>query len=179
MNHRGTYTPGPAAGASVEKGGERWTLVLVRDLRHSPVKVWRALTDPEQLREWAPYDADHSLASAGPVTLTTVGAPQPTISQTRVTRAEAPRLLELEWNGSGLQWELEPLGTGTRLKLSHAIDRRFIAWGAAGWHLCFDVLEHWLADDPIGRMVGMEVMQFDGWQRLVGEYGRQFGVEAK
>ena len=33
------------------------TLVLVRDLPHPPAKVWRALTEPEHLREWAPFDA--------------------------------------------------------------------------------------------------------------------------
>ena len=43
----------------------QWTLVLVRELRHPPEKVWRALTDPVHLREWAPFDADRSLATAG------------------------------------------------------------------------------------------------------------------
>jgi hypothetical protein len=28
----------------VQKDGEKWTLILVRELRHSPEKVWRALT---------------------------------------------------------------------------------------------------------------------------------------
>jgi len=27
-------------------------------------------------------------------------------------------------------------------------------------------------------MVGPELMQFDGWQRLNAEYAKQFGVEA-
>ena len=46
MSNRETYMPGPATGASVEKEGDQWTLVLVRDLRHAPAKVWDALTDP-------------------------------------------------------------------------------------------------------------------------------------
>ena len=58
MTDRGQYTPGPASGAQVRKDGEKWTLILVRELRHSPEKVWQALTDPAQLREWAPFDAD-------------------------------------------------------------------------------------------------------------------------
>ena len=37
------YTPGPAHGAQVRKGGDKWTLILVRELRHSPEKVWQAL----------------------------------------------------------------------------------------------------------------------------------------
>src|SRR5262245_32038157 len=78
MTDRAPYDPGPAAGARVHKEGDRWTLILVRDLRHSPDKVWRALTDPAQLHEWAPFDADESLGAAGAtVKLTTVGAPTP------------------------------------------------------------------------------------------------------
>ena len=65
-----------------------------------------------------------------------------------------------------MRWELEPLGGGTRLTLWHNIDRGFIAMGAAGWHICFDVLDRFLAGEPIGRIVGPEAMKFDGWQRL-------------
>jgi hypothetical protein len=43
-----------------------------------------------------------------------------------------------DWGGNDLRWELEPVGGGTRLTLWHAIDRGFVAWGAAGWHVCFD-----------------------------------------
>ena len=39
------YAPGPANLARVLKDGEKWTLILVRELRHSPEKVWQALTD--------------------------------------------------------------------------------------------------------------------------------------
>jgi len=76
-----------------------------------------------------------------------------------------------------VRWEFAPLGSGTRLALWHGIDRRFISWGAAGWHICFDVLERLLAGERIGRVVGAEAMKFGGWQRLNGGYPRQFGVE--
>ena len=175
MSNRESYVPGSAAGAEVRKEGEQWTLVLVRDLRHPPAMVWKALTDPAQLREWAPFDADRNLAAVGPVKLSTVGTPRE--SQTTVNRAEAPRLLEFSWGGK-LRWELEPLGSGTRLTLWHNIDRGFISWGAAGWHICFDVLERHLAGQPIGRIVGPEVMKFGGWQRLNAEYAKQFGIES-
>ena len=179
MINRVQYTPGPASGAEIRKDGDAWTLVLVRTLRHSPEQVWHALTDPAQLREWAPFDADASLATAGATaTLTTVGAPSPHVTETRVTRADAPRLLEYDWGGSAMRWELERIDGGTRLTLWHNIDRRFIAMGAAGWHICLDVLDHLLSGTPIGRIVGPDVMQFDGWQRLNREYAKQLGVDA-
>jgi uncharacterized protein YndB with AHSA1/START domain len=177
MRTRESYLPGPAAGARVQKEGDRWTLVLTRDLHHPPARVWQALTDPAHLKEWAPFDADKDLAAAGPVKLTTVGAPSPLVSETQVKRAEAPRVLEFSWGGQDIRWELEPIGGGTRLTLWHDIDRRFISWGAAGWHVCLDVLDALLAGEPIGRIVGPEAMKFSGWQRLNGEYAKQFGVE--
>jgi uncharacterized protein YndB with AHSA1/START domain len=175
MNIPETYQPGPATGASIDKHGDQWTLVLVRELRHPPAKVWAALTDPEQLREWAPFDADRNLGAVGMVKLTTIGAPAERVTETRVKRADPPRALEYNWGGFDIRWELEPVASGTRLTLWHNIDRRYISMGAAGWHVCFDVLDRFLAGEPIGRIVGPEVMKFSGWQRLNSEYARQFG----
>ena len=177
MSNRDGYVPGEAAGADVQKNGSKWTLVVVRELRHPPALVWQALTDPAHLTEWAPFEADHSLAAVGPVKLSTVGTPTPQVSDTKVTRAEAPRFLEYNWGGQDSRWQLEPVGAGTRLTLWHNIDRGFIAWGAAGWHICFDVLDRLLAGTPIGRIVAGDALKFSGWQRLTAEYAKQFGVE--
>jgi len=177
MSSREAYAPGAVAGAEVRKEGDTWTLVLVRELRHPPTKVWQALTDPAELREWAPFDADRNLGDVGPVKLATVLAPTPHVSESTVTRAEAPRLLEYSWGGNDIRWELEPLANGTRLTLSHNIGRKFISMGAAGWHICFDVLDRFLAGHPIGRLVGGDAMNV-GWKRLNAEYAQQFGTEA-
>lgn len=177
MNHREKYQPGPAAGAGIRKDGEKWTLVLVRDLSHPPAKVWTALTEPGHLREWAPFDSDRNLGAVGTATLTAVGAPTPLASETKVKRADAPKLLVYSWGGSDIRWELEPLGNGgTRLTLWHNIDRKYIAMGAAGWHVCLDVLDAHIAGRTIGRIVGPEAMRFGGWLRLVAEYSAQFGI---
>ncbi len=172
MSERAEYMPGPAAGAEVRKGGEQWTLILTRQLRHAPEKVWDALTDPGQLREWAPFDVDGSLGTAGnTVNLTWVGAPAPV--EMTVRQADAPHLLEF----GDLRWELEPDGGGTRLRLLQKIDRRYISWGAASWHIAFDVLAGLLGGNPIGRIVGGDAMKFDGWKRLSAEYAKQFAGE--
>lgn len=174
------YTPGNAYGAEIQKDGEKWTLVLVRELRHPPEKVWRALTEPAHLREWAPFDADGNLSTAGvTVKLTTVGlGPASFASETTVTKAEAPKVLEYNWGGNDLRWQLEAFGEGgTRLTLWHNIDRRYIAMGAAGWHICCDVMARMLDGDPVGRMVGNDALQFEGWHRLRAEYAKQFGLE--
>jgi uncharacterized protein YndB with AHSA1/START domain len=183
MTNLEQYAPGPAGGAHIRKergpkGEEKWTLILVRELRHSPEKVWQALIDPAHLREWAPFDADGSLGTVGAtVKLTTVGAPTPRITETTVKRADAPEVLEYTWGDFDMRWQLEATGEGTRLTLWTNIGHRFISMGAAGWHICFDVLDRHLAGQPIGRLVGPAAMKFGGWQRLNAEYAKQFGVE--
>jgi hypothetical protein len=172
MIPRAQYTAGPASGAQIRKDGEKWTLILVRELRHAPENVWQALTDPAQLVEWAPFVADGNLGTAGStVKLTWLGTGKPL--ETRVTRADAPEVLEY----GDIRWELEASGGGTRLTLWHNIDRRFISWGAAGWHICFDVLDRLLSGTPIGRIAGGDAMQSGDWQRLNAEYAKQFGIE--
>ena len=172
MTPREKYTPGPAGGAQVRKEGDKWTLILVRELRHAPEKVWQALTDPAHLREWAPFEADGNLATVGAaVNLTWVGTGRP--QATTVTRADVPEVLEY----GDIRWELEERGGGTRLTLWHKIDRRFVAWGAAGWHISFDVLDRLLGGTPLGRIAGSNAMQSGEWQRLKAEYARQFGVK--
>lgn len=164
------YMAGAANGARVEKGGDKWTLVMVRELRHSPEKVWEALTDPAQLREWAPFDVDGSLGTAGrTVKLTWVGTTAPI--DTTVTRAEGPGVLEY----GDIRWELEPSGGGTRLTLFAKIDRNYVSWGAAGWHISLDVLDRLLGGNPLGRIAGGNAVKV-GWKRLTEEYAQQFGA---
>jgi hypothetical protein len=172
MMNLAQYVPAPAYGVQVRKDGEMWTLILERQLRHAPEKVWRALTDPVHLREWAPFEVDGDLSTVGAtVTLTWVGTGNSTSAQ--VTCADEPHVLEFY----NIRWELEAVHGGTHLTLWHSIDRRFIAWGAAGWHICFDVLDRLLSGAPIGRMAGPDAMHLEGWQRLVGEYAKEFGVD--
>jgi len=173
MSLREEYHPGPADMAHVEKDGDKWTLVLVKQLRYPPEKVWDALTDPAQLREWAPFYSDRNLGTPGSsVNLTWVGTGATV--ETKVTQAHPPHVLEL----GDIRWELEAVGQGTRLKLWHTIDRRFISWGAAGWHISFDVLDRLLSGTPIGRIVGPDAMKYEGWQRLKAEYAKQFGSDS-
>jgi hypothetical protein len=49
---------------------------------------------------------------------------------------------------------IEAVDGGARLTLWTNIGHRFISMGAAGWHICFDVLDRLLSGTPIGRIVG-------------------------
>ena len=178
MTKRDHYQAGAASGARVEKGNGKWALVVTRVLHHPPDLVWKAITEAAHLKEWAPYDVDRDLDRAGPVNFTTVGTPNPQIDASEVTRAEPPSLLEARWGGNEMRWLLEPIEGGTRLTLWHAIDSKFIAMGAAGWQICFDVLEQLFEGAPLGRIVARDAMKH-GWPRLHQEYTALFDAEIK
>src|SRR5713101_6701136 len=98
------YAPGPASGARVQKdrgqnGEDKWTLILVRELRHPPEKVWQALTDPAQLREWAPFVVDGSLGTVGStVNLTWVGTPTPLETRVRSEERRVGKECRSRWS---------------------------------------------------------------------------------
>ena len=170
------YQPGLPAEAELRPAGPLWTLVFVRELAHPPQRVWRALTDPAELREWAPFDANRDLGRPGAGILTMAGGPAPEELPTTVRLAKAPTLLEYTWGTDVLRWELEPTQRGTRLTLSHTLDDR--AWApkvAAGWHICLDVAERFLSGKPIGRIVADEAKRH-GWERLNAGYAQRLGV---
>ena len=52
------YTPGPLVPIAVESTQDGPTLVFVRHFQHPVTAVWAALTEPDQLDQWAPFTAD-------------------------------------------------------------------------------------------------------------------------
>ena len=174
--NRDQYQPGDPADVRADRNGERWTLVFTRELRHDPEAVWVALTDPRDLREWAPFDADRNLGVPGDAVLTMAGGVGDEQTSAHVRIADRPRLLEYTWDADLLRWELEPTAKGTRLTLRHTTNREWTARVAAGWHICIDVMERYLDGDPIGRIVADEAKQH-GWGRLNDAYAAQLGIE--
>jgi uncharacterized protein YndB with AHSA1/START domain len=170
------FEPGPLADVDCRAAEDRWTLVFVRDLRHPPEKVWAALTEPAQLREWAPFVADRDLGSTGDATLTMIDGDTSLDLTASVRRAEPPRLLEYMWGTDLLRWELAATDSGTRLTLHHVVtDRAGIPKVAAGWHLCLVVAEHLLDGQPIGAIRGADARNF-GWEELHDAYAEKLAI---
>ena len=93
--------------ATAESTEDGWTLVLVRELKHPPARVWTALTEPAELAGWAPFTAERALTRTGGLTLTMIDGDQHVDIASTVTAVEPPRLLEYRWGGDRLRWELE------------------------------------------------------------------------
>jgi uncharacterized protein YndB with AHSA1/START domain len=174
---RAHFDPGPLAEvAAFEEPNGGWTVVFTRDLDHPPTSVWEALTDPDELREWAPYTADRNLDGLGPATLQMLGGVDlgGDLPGT-VTRADAPEVLEYTWGDDTLRFELraEDDGKTTVLDLVDVLED--VGKGArdgAGWHVCLDSLEQHLRGEPT------RTQDEDVWKPVHEAYVKQFPPEA-
>jgi uncharacterized protein YndB with AHSA1/START domain len=150
----------------------RYQLRFRRRLRHSPEKVWRALTEPDQLRTWFPADIEGELAAGAPLRFVfRNGEGPPTDGQMIVY--DPPSVLEFRWNEELLRFELQPDGDGCVLTFVNTFDELGkAARDAAGWHTCLDVLEHELAgEEPPWAPP-------DRWQEVHTSYVESLGPEA-
>jgi uncharacterized protein YndB with AHSA1/START domain len=174
--NRATFEPGLLAEVDCQASDDRWTLVFVRDLRHPPEKVWAALTEPAQLRQWAPFTTDRNLSNLGDATLSMIDSDTSYDMPASVTRAEPPTLLEYTWGTDLLRWELAASTSGTRLTLRHTVAAKdWVPKVAAGWHLCLVVAEHLLAGQPIGPIRGADARNY-GWDELHDAYAAKLAI---
>jgi uncharacterized protein YndB with AHSA1/START domain len=170
---RDSFRPGPLAEVARIPAEQGWDLVLVRELRHPPEKVWAALTEPAQLAAWAPFLASRDLGTPGEATLSTVDGDRTHDAPATVLRAERPTRLDYLWGTALLRWELAPSGAGTRLTLRQRVEQpELVPMVAAGWHLCLDVAGHLLDGDPVGPIRGAEAKEF-GWAELRDAYAER------
>jgi uncharacterized protein YndB with AHSA1/START domain len=172
-----TFEPGPLVDVDAHPNEDRWTLVFVRELRHPPEKVWAALTDPAQLREWSPFVADRDLGHTGDAVLTMIDGDTSEDLPGVVRRAEPVTILEYTWGTDVLRWELAATDSGTRLTLRHTMDDRDgLPKVAAGWHLCLVVAERLLDGRPIGPIRGESARSY-GWDELNEGYAAKLGID--
>jgi uncharacterized protein YndB with AHSA1/START domain len=135
---------------TLETTGDRHTLRFERRLDHSVERVWRAITEPDELGHWFP--PEEALA---------------------VTESDPPRVLAGTWFGDELRFELSPDGEGCRLVFTHTFeDRDTAARTAAGWDRCFARLEAMLAGDPMSEKASLEA-----WPEAHERYAEEFGVD--
>jgi uncharacterized protein YndB with AHSA1/START domain len=154
----------------LERAGDRWRLRFERRLSHPPDKVWRALTEPEQLRAWFP---DQIVVREW-----RAGSPLEFVSgfgdfDGEVIAVNPPHLLEFRWGTDILRFQVEPVGDGSLLTLTDTIDEiGKAARDGAGWHECLDRLEHALAGTTPEWAPG------ERYQAVHDRYVERFGPEA-
>jgi uncharacterized protein YndB with AHSA1/START domain len=103
------------------------TISFEFDLRHSPEKVWRALTDPALLAEWLLPNFDLELEPGAAFRFKTQAYPgwDGTVN-CRMLEIEAHRKLSYTWVAGEMEidtvvtFTLTPTASGTRLSLAHS-----------------------------------------------------------
>ncbi|CAG7642734.1 SRPBCC domain-containing protein [Actinacidiphila bryophytorum] len=146
--------------ATVSTQGRRPVVRLERVLARPPEAVWRAITDPEELKAWFPCGviadswkpgAAISFPFAGGPTLTGV-----------VLEVDEPHVLAYTWGEETLRFTLTPEPDGrTRLVLTDELDSPFAARNAAGWQVC------------LARLTG-DATAGDAWQEHFARYTAAF-----
>jgi uncharacterized protein YndB with AHSA1/START domain len=127
----------------------RFALRFERRFAHPRAKVWRAITEIDQLRAWfveiLDYDRlEFELRPGARLTFVPKAEHEAMgVGAGEVTRVDPPRLLEYTWDSETLRWELEADGDGAcRLVFTNIFDDRDSAAPlGAGWHSGLDRLE--------------------------------------
>ena len=143
----------------------RPALVFERRLDHSLERVWRAVTEPDELAQWfvAPVEW-RPVVGASFVSIDEPG---------EVTAVDEPRLFAWRWGGDDFSFELEPDGDGCRLTFTHVFaDAALVANYAAGWEIHFDRLHVHLGG---GRLCYEDAAQ--RVPELHERYAEAFGVD--
>ena len=137
---------------------------------HPVERVWRAVTEPEELAHWFPNTVEVDLREGGRMHFTFPdGEMEP--MEGRVTELDPPRRFAFLWGEEHLRIELEPDGEGCRLRFTHVLSsREQAARDGAGWHVCLDQLERLLSGAG-GEAPGTGATS--EWSELYEEYQRR------
>jgi uncharacterized protein YndB with AHSA1/START domain len=153
----------------VLRRGDQWGLRYERLLFHPPERVWRALTESDDLRHWMPCDivgerregADLDLVF-WPDHVERYAIEEP-VTHGKILAWDPPRVFEWTWDTDVLRWELEPVERGTRLTLTTWLgkDVDVAKDAAAGYHVCLDQLIELLDEGSTGPLIDADVQRWE------------------
>jgi uncharacterized protein YndB with AHSA1/START domain len=144
-----------------------------RHLSHPPERVWRSLTEADELKAWHPTPPQFELELGGAVRFTDSVIEFP---DGEVTELDPPRTLAYTWGEDHLRWELEAQDDGCVLVLLHTFDDRFkAARDAAGWDICLDSLVSLLDGHPAPPSKDPTAPP-QRWRQLNSAYEERFGI---
>ena len=140
--------------ATCDTLGGKTVLRFERRLGHPPEKVFRAISDPAEMRHWFPAGVETELRPGAPIRFS-FGEEDAETPGGEVLEVDPPKLLVYTWGDDVLRWEIVPEGGGSRLYFSQTIAPEGGSGGlpgsarnAAGWDVCLARLEARVDGDP-------------------------------
>jgi len=149
----------------------RYELRFERPLDHPVARVWSAITEPDGLAAWFPFDIEGERATGAPLRFVfREGEGEP--FEGAMVEFDPPSVMELRWDDDEtLRLEVTPRASGCLLTLINRFDEiGKAARDAAGWHACLDALEAHLGGKPVDSA--------ERWQSVHPGYVERFGPEA-
>jgi uncharacterized protein YndB with AHSA1/START domain len=132
---------------TLEHRGDHQVIRFERRLDHPVERVWRALTQPDEIERWLAV-AELDLVEGGTVVLTWQNTDEDgntAVARGTVSALDPPHVIEFDTDIHGrLRWELEPDGDGTALTFTAEaqLPEEYELQVLAGWHIHLDHLEH-------------------------------------
>jgi uncharacterized protein YndB with AHSA1/START domain len=142
-----------------------------RRLRHSPAKVWRAVSDPAEMTHWFPAAVETELRPGAPIRFTF--PEEDDVWDGEVLEVDPPKVYVFRWSSDVLRIELIPDGDGCLLVFTHTlgggeIGRLTAGRAATGWDTCLDVL--------VARLDGRTTEPREDWLTPIESYVEEFGL---
>ena len=132
-----------------------------RRYRHPMARVWRAVTDPDEMARWFPAAVLGDRAVGAELVFDDDAQRQEAMEAGEPTRADGPmfrgrvvvwdppRRFCFTWGDEELRLELAPDGDGTTLVFTQLLSHPSVAArNGAGWHACLAELDGLLGAEP-------------------------------
>jgi uncharacterized protein YndB with AHSA1/START domain len=158
----------------------RPALRFERHYRHTMERVWRAISDPDEMAAWFPSNVEGERATGARLEFVddaqrqaAIDAGEPTrvegpMFTGRVVACDPPKVFSFTWGSELLRFELHPTDDGTRLVFTQVLSHQSIAArNGAGWHQCLGGLDALLGEEgPDGD-----------WKAVYEDYVERIGPE--
>jgi uncharacterized protein YndB with AHSA1/START domain len=153
-----------------------------RRYRHSPERVWRAITEPSEMAQWFPSNVEGDRVVGAELTFVDDAQRAAAIESGEPTRVEGPmfhgrvitfdppNVFAFTWGAEVLRFELLPDGNETVLVFTQLLSHQSVAArNGAGWHACLGALD---------GLLGAAVSEAEpDWRRVYQDYVRRVGPE--
>ncbi len=135
--------------ATLLSAGRRPVLRFERQLARPVEEVWRAVTDPDQMRSWFPTRIEIDEWMVGAVLTHHFDQHELDPLPGTVLEWDPPRRVAFTWGADTITFELSvsPDG-GTVFVLTEELEAGHAARNAAGWDVCLDRLQFGDSKEP-------------------------------
>jgi uncharacterized protein YndB with AHSA1/START domain len=156
--------------ATLDTDGTTSTLRFERRLDHDPERVWRAVTEPDELRAWFPAAVIYEQRVGAPMQFDFGGEHGQDVWPGEVLEFDPPRTFAFAWGEDVLRFAISPSDDGSLLVFTHRFEHEpgKPARDAAGWESCFAGLDALLTGTPTGPREA-------DWASFSEQYAERFG----